>query len=107
MKNKLLIGVGAGVLAATLAAAPALAATYTGDDIVLGDRLFAGFDFDEFDLGDDVASTAWAIANPQGSNDGSDYGLNTNWDDHGAGAITDALGDPGYYLGQDEFGDDR
>jgi len=106
VKNKLLIGVGAGLLAATLTAAPALAATYTGGEIVLGDRLFAGFDFDEFDLGDDDASTAWSVANPQGSNEGSDYGLNTNWDDHGAGAIADALGDPIYYVGQDEFGDD-
>jgi hypothetical protein len=105
MKNKLLIGVGAGLLAATLTAAPALAATYTGDDIVLGDLVFDGFSYNEFYMYDDNASTAWSVANPQASNGGGP-GQNTNWDDRGKGAIADGLGDSVYYLGLDATDND-
>jgi hypothetical protein len=105
MKNKLLIGVGAGVLAATLTAAPALAATYTGNEIVKGDLVLAGFYFDEFYLDDDSASTAWSVANPQASNGGG-TGQNINWDGRGGGSIVSALGGSEDYLGLDESGDD-
>lgn len=100
MKNKVILGVGAGVLAASLVAAPALAATYNGDGIVHGDTRYSGFEFDNFEIADNTSSLAWDTANPQASY-GNDYGMNTNWDGRGDGAIIPDGGDPVYYSGLD------
>jgi LPXTG-motif cell wall-anchored protein len=101
MKKRLLIGVGAGVVAASLLATPAFAASYTGGVITSGNMAFQGFDYDAFNVGDSEASTAWSTANPQQSGEDPE-GLNRNWDGRGYGSILPVEpGDAVYYSGLD------